>query len=108
MRPVLANLAVAPSARRLGVASLLCGASEALAAEWEHDEIVLLVDERNGAARRLYGGRGYRVEARDADATAQRVVEDERTGAAAVATVKVANLVMRKSLRGGLLGWLGV
>ena len=85
-----------------------CEACEELAREWGHEELVLLVDERNGAARKLYSARGYRAESRDATATAQRVVPDARAGSFAVVTVPVVNLVLRKSLKGGLLGWLGL
>ena len=55
----LANLAVAPEARRKGVASALLSAVLADAAERGTTRIFLEVRESNAAARALYSARGF-------------------------------------------------
>mmetsp|Transcript_59055 Transcript_59055/g.101715 ORF Transcript_59055/g.101715 Transcript_59055/m.101715 type:complete len:229 (-) Transcript_59055:245-931(-) len=57
--PVIANLAVSPSARRRGIAARLVGACERKALEWDFQEISLAVDASNIKAQRLYQKLGY-------------------------------------------------
>lgn len=56
---LLCNLAVAPSARRSGLARLLCSKVEEKSAEWGLPSIILSVDLDNGPARALYQAIGY-------------------------------------------------
>lgn len=51
---VISNLAVSPKARRRGIAKTLCAEAEALACDWGHQEMHLLVESENTAARKLY------------------------------------------------------
>jgi ribosomal protein S18 acetylase RimI-like enzyme len=51
---VLSNLAVSPTARRRGIGRILCEEIEALAGDWGYDEVHLLVESDNIAARTLY------------------------------------------------------
>ena len=60
-RPVIANLAVAASARRRGVAKRLMRAVEDEIRGWGYDEAVLVVESSNGKAKGLYGKLGYKV-----------------------------------------------
>lgn len=57
--PYLANLAVAPGARRQGLGKDLVLATEELAASWGHDQLYIKVDRQNFEARRLYDRLGY-------------------------------------------------
>ncbi|KAG8466336.1 hypothetical protein KFE25_002092 [Diacronema lutheri] len=62
LRPHMSNLAVAPSARRLGIASRLVRACERVAVrEWACVEQTLFVDTQNDAAMALYAALGYEV-----------------------------------------------
>eukprot|EP00316_Scyphosphaera_apsteinii_P013560 CAMPEP_0119347226 /NCGR_PEP_ID=MMETSP1333-20130426/108413_1 /TAXON_ID=418940 /ORGANISM="Scyphosphaera apsteinii, Strain RCC1455" /LENGTH=204 /DNA_ID=CAMNT_0007359759 /DNA_START=358 /DNA_END=972 /DNA_ORIENTATION=- len=70
---MLANLAVAPSARRSGLGRHLCLLCEAASAEWGLETIMLQVDDRNKAAGRLYDALGYKLAFRDNEATALRL-----------------------------------
>lgn len=56
----LANLAVVPSARRLGIGRQLLESAEALAAEWGCRSIALHVDPTNTPAVQMYESHGYR------------------------------------------------
>lgn len=69
---LLANLAVAPSTRRSGLARELCARCEEAGRGWGFPAIFLQVDEANGAARGLYGALGYQ-EAFRTDTTALRL-----------------------------------
>jgi ribosomal protein S18 acetylase RimI-like enzyme len=51
---VISNLAVSAKARRRGIAKTLCAEAEALASDWGHQEMHLLVESENTAARKLY------------------------------------------------------
>ena len=59
LRPLLSNLAVSTDYRRRGIATRLVARSEAVAVQWNFDELLLLVSDDNTAARRLYRRRGY-------------------------------------------------
>lgn len=59
--PVLANLAVAPAARRRGLGQRLGHACEEIAAEWGFSELALTVDNDNASAQQLYAKTGYQV-----------------------------------------------
>jgi ribosomal protein S18 acetylase RimI-like enzyme len=60
----IAQIAVDPRARRLGLGRLLVNAACARAAEAGCDRITLLVEGRNAAARRLYETSGFDTVAR--------------------------------------------
>jgi len=57
---LLTNLAVAPAARRSGLAQELCQCCELGCVEWGLPVILLQVEEENAAARSLYQMGGYR------------------------------------------------
>jgi GNAT superfamily N-acetyltransferase len=57
---LLTNLAVAPAARRSGLAQELCQCCELGCVEWGLPVILLQVEEENAAARSLYQVGGYR------------------------------------------------
>lgn len=59
-QPYVANLVVAESARRSGVACTLVAETEALAASWGFEELYCKVDRANIPARRLYDRLGFR------------------------------------------------
>ena len=58
-RAYLANMAVAPEARRSGVATSVIRYSERMARLWGFDELWLHVNIDNPGAQRLYEGLGY-------------------------------------------------
>ncbi len=95
IRPVVSNLAVAPRARRRGLAAALMRACEKQAKEWEFDECLLLVESGNVRARKLYRKLGYKElkGGAEEDAPTLKVI------AGALADVRVTNVAMRKSLR---------
>ena len=96
IRPLLANLAVAPEARRKGVARRLMAEAEALVRdEWGYDEILLQVETKNSKARSLYGKLGYRKLWRESG-TAIKVLGSEIDN-----TFPVQVDVLRKRLGGG-------
>ena len=76
----LSNLAVAPAARRRGVALQLCRAvEEAVATNLGYDSLMLLVERDNAHARRLYEDKlGYRLRCTLEGESALRV--DTETG----------------------------
>ena len=57
--PYLANIVVAPSARRQGVGERLVVETEKLAQSWGFGELCIKVDRSNFNARRLYDRLGY-------------------------------------------------
>jgi len=59
-QPYVANLVVAPEARRGGVASALVAETEELATGWGFAELYCKVDRANIPARRLYDRLGFR------------------------------------------------
>ena len=79
---LLANLAVAPSTRRTGLARRLCASCDDAVAGWGLPAISLQVEEANGAARGLYEALGYDEIFRDEGASALRL----NPGAATVAS----------------------
>ncbi|VEU40453.1 unnamed protein product [Pseudo-nitzschia multistriata] len=92
---VLSNLAVGKKARRRGVAQALCDELDALANDWNFDEIHLLVESENTAARTLYEKKlGYNLVSTNVAAAALRV--DFETGA--FVQIKQDTLVMAKQL----------
>lgn len=97
LRPVVANLAVNPAARRRGIAKRLMREAEGVCKEWGYDEVWLLVEKDNVKARKLYGKLGYKVIRSEEDETYKlkegRIVQMDCT-----------NVYMRKRL--GPLGIL--
>jgi len=70
---LLANLAVSPSFRRSGLGRELVELAETNCGTWGIDDMLLQVEEVNGAARRLYESLGYKPTFRKEDATALRL-----------------------------------
>jgi hypothetical protein len=64
-RSYLANVAVAPEARRSGVATAIIAYSERLTKLWGFDEMWLHVNIDNPGARALYEGLGYAIVSED-------------------------------------------
>jgi ribosomal protein S18 acetylase RimI-like enzyme len=64
-RSYLANVAVAPEARRSGVATAIIRYSERLTKLWGFDEMWLHVNIDNPGARALYEGLGYAIVSED-------------------------------------------
>ena len=64
-RSYLANVAVAPEARRSGVATAIIRTSERLTKLWGFDEMWLHVNIDNPGARALYEGLGYAIVSED-------------------------------------------
>mmetsp|Transcript_6716 Transcript_6716/g.17193 ORF Transcript_6716/g.17193 Transcript_6716/m.17193 type:complete len:196 (+) Transcript_6716:118-705(+) len=100
-RPVIANLATAPAARRQGLAKRLMAAVEEECLDWGYEEAVLVVEASNSKALGLYRKLGYKAIGGEA-ATPNLKVSAE--GKVVEATVKT--VFMRKSLRGGAAGAL--
>ena len=98
-RPVVANLAVASSARRRGLAKALMRAIEEEAKSWGFDETVLVVEASNKQATSLYRKLGYRPIGTEAGAPNLRVDENGK-----VVEAKVKAVTMRKSLKEGIAG----
>jgi ribosomal protein S18 acetylase RimI-like enzyme len=93
---VMSNLAVGKKARRRGVARALCQEVEAMAGEdWGFDEVHLLVESENTAARTLYEKKlGYKPVFMNEGATALRI--DFETGD--FLEIKQDTLIMAKKL----------
>lgn len=92
---VLSNLAVGQKARRRGVAKALCDEVDALADDWKFNEIHLLVESENTAARTLYEKNlGYEIVSTNVAAPALRV--DFETGG--FVQVRQDTLVMARQL----------
>ena len=92
--PVLSNLAVRESSRGQGLAKQVCQQCEVIAAGWGFSEMMLLVEEANAPARKLYESLGYqRVWTRNLNAA--RVAAD---GQGALTTEKVPTNAMAKAL----------
>ena len=87
---LLANLAVASSTRRTGLARTLCEVCEDQAAEWGVPAIMLQVEEINMPAKSLYESVGYTVIHRDEAASALRV----QPGAEELLRSEVSTLVL--------------
>ena len=64
-RAYLANVAVAPEARRQGVASAIIEKSERVAKMWGYDELWLHVNVDNPSAKKLYERAGYAFHSED-------------------------------------------
>lgn len=97
LRPVVANLAVRPDARRKGIAKKLMLECETVCREWGYDEVWLLVEQDNPKARKLYKKLGYKVVKTETD-DSYKVIEGS------IQQIDVLNVYMRKSLKGGILG----
>ena len=93
-RPVVSNLAVAPRARRRGLAAALMRACEAQAREWGYDECLLLVEAGNTRARRLYRKLGYKALPGGEEAGAPTL----KVADGVLSDVRVTNVAMRTSL----------
>ena len=98
-RPVVANLAVASSARRKGLAKALMRAIEEEAKDWGFEETVLVVEASNKQATSLYRKLGYKAVGVESDAPNLRVDENGK-----VVEAKVKAVTMRKSLKEGMAG----
>lgn len=93
-RPVVSNVAVALRARRRGLGAALMRACEEQAKDWGYQECLLLVEQGNGRARKLYRKLGYKDlrGGEDVDAPSLKVL------AGTLSDVRVTNVAMRKSL----------
>ena len=98
-RPVVANLAVASSARRKGLAKALMRAIEEETKSWGFEETVLVVEASNARATSLYRKLGYRPIATERGAPNLIVDENGK-----VVEAKVKAVTMRKSLKEGMVG----
>ena len=100
-RPVIANLATAPSARRQGLAKRLMAAVEDQCVEWGFDEAVLVVEGSNSKALSLYKKLGYKGIGSEGNTPSLKVSAEGK-----VVETTVKTVFMRKSLKGGLEGAL--
>ena len=91
LRPVVANLAVRPEARRKGIAKKLMRECESICKSWGYQEIWLLVEKDNPKARKLYNKLGYKAVKEEEDETFK--LKDGRVTKSFVPVV-----YMRKSL----------
>ncbi|CAM9374793.1 unnamed protein product, partial [Hapterophycus canaliculatus] len=96
LRPILANLAVARSERRKGLAKRLVKQCEETCKEWGYDEILLLVEENNTRARRLYTKLGYKMLFRDTKA--KKILPDTYQ----IRDVPCVNVCMRRDLNANI------
>ena len=101
-RPVIANLATAPAARRRGLAKKLMARIEEECKEWGFEEAVLVVEANNSKARSLYSKLGYKAIGGEPDTP--NIVIDRETGKVVNGAVKT--VFMRKSLKEGAVGVL--
>jgi len=92
--PVLSNLVVSPTARRMGIAQKLCDATLKIARDdWKYDTIWLRVESENEAARTLYQQKlGFSKIYVLPDASGLRIGSEE------LEKVKVETLVMCKMI----------
>lgn len=84
--------------RRQGVGRRLVDEAEATAREWGYDYVWLLVEESNERAQRLYRKMGYNAQGRDEGRETVKVTQGR------IQELKVDSIVMKKSLKGSLLG----
>lgn len=93
---VMSNLAVSTKARRQGIAQRLCQQVESLVKnQWGYDEIYLLVETANVAARSLYESKlGFRLAFTQENATALRA--DLRSGS--FIEIQTDTLILTKQL----------
>ena len=101
-RPVVANLATAPAARRKGLAKKLMARIEEECKEWGFEEAVLVVEANNSKARSLYSKLGYKSIGGEPDTP--NIVINKETGKVVNGAVKT--VFMRKSLKEGAGGML--
>jgi ribosomal protein S18 acetylase RimI-like enzyme len=100
-RPVIANLAVASSARRKGLAKSLMREIEEEVKKWGYDETILVVESANKKAVSLYKKSGYKPIFNDKAAPNLAIDENGK-----VVEAKVKAVTMRKSLKEGAQGAL--
>ena len=100
-RPVIANLAVASSARRKGLAKSLMREIEEEVKKWGYDETILVVESANKKAVLLYKKSGYKPIFNDKAAPNLAIDENGK-----VVEAKVKAVTMRKSLKEGAQGAL--
>lgn len=91
--PLMSNLAVAAAGRRRGLAKRLVKACEKQTKLWGLNELALVVEERNERARNLYSKLGYRVVAKDEQATTLLPLADGR-----IISETTTALTMRRNL----------
>ncbi|CBJ49195.1 conserved unknown protein [Ectocarpus siliculosus] len=96
LRPILANLAVARSERRKGLAKRLVKHCEDVCRGWGYDEVLLLVEENNKRARRLYSKLGYKMLFRDTKA--KKILPDSYQ----IRDVPCVNVCMRRDLNANI------
>ncbi|CAN0306626.1 unnamed protein product [Pylaiella littoralis] len=97
LRPILANLAVARSERQAkGLAKRLVKQCEDASKKWGYDEVLLLVEENNQRARRLYTKLGYKVLFRDTKA--KKILPDTYQ----IRDVPCVNVCMRRDLNANI------
>jgi len=75
---LLANLAVSPSFRRTGLGRELCAFCESGCEMWGMSDILLQVEEANGAASKLYSALGFEQIYRADDAMSLRLSPSEK------------------------------
>jgi len=92
---LLANLAVAPSTRRTGLARRLCACCDDAVDGWGLPAISLQVEEANGAARGLYEALEYNEIFRDEGASALRLNPDSDQ---LLSNVKSTRITMAKGV----------
>jgi ribosomal protein S18 acetylase RimI-like enzyme len=102
LRPLVSNLVVDRTTRGNGYGSALMDAIESCINERGFDESLLLVASQNQGARKFYSKRGYRAFAKATYGGLE--LENKRF----VTQNGIPGVYMRKSLKGGLLGLLGL
>jgi len=106
LQALLANVAVSPDYRGLGIARQLCLACEEQVLDWGYDSLLLLVEAENTPAVTLYKRMGFREIFRDNEAKASKAVAYGRS--ANLKTIQVCTVGMCKPVRAaGSMGGIG-